>query len=179
MKIPIVHEHSPLIYFQNVRPEYTRVFWNIPCLANLALTTASPSTLSCPAHNEVLHSSYSRTGPPHWMTPLTDYITLFENFKAFKTADSHQLFHATCLCTGIPFTLNWIPSRSSQAMKDAFIMAFLYISPINNYKNKQSGLPFSLVVYSPAGRAMCIACVALIAATMFFLVVVVFNPLKN
>ena len=179
MKIPVMHDPSPSIYFQNVRPEYTRVFWKIPCLANLALTTSSPSTLSCPAHNEVLHSSYPRTGHPHWMTPLTDYSTLFEIFKEFETADLCQLFRATCLCTGIPFSLNWIPSRSSKAMKDASIMDFLYIPLINNCKNKQSCLPSLLVVYSPAGRAMCIACVALIAATMFFLVVVVFNPLKN
>jgi hypothetical protein len=56
---------------------------------------------------------------------------------------------------------------------------FFYILAIDNCKKEQACLPFQVVILSSAGRAMCIACVALIAATMFFLVVVVFNPLKN
>jgi hypothetical protein len=58
-------------------------------------------------------------------------------------------------------------------------MAFLwFLSTTTSVKNR-GHVYYLLNVKNPAGRAMCIACVALIAATLFFLVAVVFNPLKS
>ncbi len=88
--------------------------------------------------------------------------------------------HASVHITAVAMrtTQNLVLPKVSKATNFAVIIVVFFIPSNGDCKKKGGCLLFSCSE-NPAGEIMCIACVALIAASMFFIVAVVFNPLKS
>ena len=88
----------------------------------------------------------------------------------------HASVHVTAVA--MRTTQNLVLPKVYKATNFAVIIVVFFISSNDNCKKKRACLLFRSSKF-PAGEIMCIACVALIAASMFFIVAVVFNPLKG